>query len=112
MHAQDLYSIMLSGYYSKTNLSKQLLISGSYTLIETDGTKRVVEYEADDKNGFNAVVHKIGTPKHEEPSYHKEPEYHVKEPSYKGHEGYGHETAAYGQEYGQFDDGFVPSFGH
>lgn len=33
---------------------------GQYTLIETDGTKRVVEYEADDKNGFNAVVHKIG----------------------------------------------------
>ncbi|KAI5644716.1 insect cuticle protein domain-containing protein [Phthorimaea operculella] len=38
-------------------------VKGSYTLTETDGTKRVVEYEADDKNGFNAVVHKIGHPK-------------------------------------------------
>lgn len=45
------------------------MVTGSYTLVETDGTKRVVEYEADDKHGFNAVVHKIGTPKHEEPVY-------------------------------------------
>lgn len=44
-------------------------ISGSYSLVESDGTKRVVEYEADHKNGFNAVVHKIGTPK-EQPSSH------------------------------------------
>ncbi|XP_072946180.1 adult-specific cuticular protein ACP-22-like [Epargyreus clarus] len=60
-------------------------VKGTYTLMETDGTKRVVEYEADDKNGFNAVVHKIGTPKedHEEyklakPVYepvHYQPEY-------------------------------------
>lgn len=34
-------------------------------MVESDGTKRVVEYEADKHNGFNAVVHKIGTPKKE-----------------------------------------------
>lgn len=39
--------------------------SGSYSLVESDGTKRVVQYEADKHNGFNAIVHKIGTPKPE-----------------------------------------------
>lgn len=32
-------------------------VRGSYSLIEADGSKRVVEYTADDYNGFNAVVH-------------------------------------------------------
>ncbi|CAH2012060.1 unnamed protein product [Acanthoscelides obtectus] len=36
-------------------------VHGSYSLIEADGTKRIVEYTADDHNGFNAVVHKEGT---------------------------------------------------
>ncbi|KAG5872996.1 hypothetical protein JTB14_023112 [Gonioctena quinquepunctata] len=34
------------------------VVHGSYSLIESDGTKRTVEYTADDHNGFNAVVHK------------------------------------------------------
>ncbi|RZC34519.1 Chitin bind 4 domain containing protein [Asbolus verrucosus] len=34
------------------------VVHGSYSLIEPDGTKRVVEYTADSLNGFNAVVHK------------------------------------------------------
>ncbi|CAH0551438.1 unnamed protein product [Brassicogethes aeneus] len=33
-------------------------VQGSYSLIEADGTKRTVEYTADEHNGFNAVVHK------------------------------------------------------
>nr|AWK28333.1 cuticular protein [Nilaparvata lugens] len=37
-------------------------VQGVYSLIEPDGTKRTVEYTADDHNGFNAVVHKEGTP--------------------------------------------------
>lgn len=40
-------------------------VKGSYTLKEADGTTRVVEYEADKHNGFNAKVHKIGEPKKE-----------------------------------------------
>lgn len=45
-------------------------VKGSYTLKEADGTTRVVEYEADKHNGFNAKVHKIGEPKkQEEQSY-------------------------------------------
>nr|AYA49972.1 cuticular protein 67 [Leptinotarsa decemlineata] len=33
-------------------------VQGSYSLIESDGTRRIVEYTADAHNGFNAVVHK------------------------------------------------------
>ncbi|CAH1102012.1 unnamed protein product [Psylliodes chrysocephalus] len=34
------------------------VVQGSYSLLESDGTKRTVDYTADDHNGFNAVVHK------------------------------------------------------
>lgn len=36
------------------------LVQGSYSLVEPDGTRRIVEYTADEVNGFNAVVHKEG----------------------------------------------------
>uniref|UniRef100_A0A0A1XPJ7 Adult-specific cuticular protein ACP-20 n=1 Tax=Zeugodacus cucurbitae TaxID=28588 RepID=A0A0A1XPJ7_ZEUCU len=39
-------------------------VKGGYTLEEADGTTRVVEYTADDHNGFNAVVKKIGHAHH------------------------------------------------
>ncbi|XP_062561372.1 larval cuticle protein A2B-like [Armigeres subalbatus] len=32
------------------------VVTGSYSLVEPDGTRRVVEYHADPVNGFNAVV--------------------------------------------------------
>ncbi|KAI5726540.1 hypothetical protein M8J76_004561 [Diaphorina citri] len=35
-------------------------VKGSYSLVEPDGSKRTVEYTADEHNGFNAVVHKEG----------------------------------------------------
>lgn len=34
------------------------VVQGSYSLIEPDGTRRIVEYTADPVQGFNAVVHK------------------------------------------------------
>ncbi|XP_048007052.1 cuticle protein 7-like [Leguminivora glycinivorella] len=73
-------------------------VKGSYTLTETDGTKRVVEYEADDKNGFNAVVHKIG-----KPVEHVE---HIKAVKYEPIQ-YHHEFSPQ-----QFDEGFVPIAGY
>lgn len=36
------------------------VVKGGYSLDEPDGTKRVVEYHADDATGFHAVVKKIG----------------------------------------------------
>ena len=33
-------------------------VQGSYSLIEADGSRRIVDYTADSVNGFNAVVHK------------------------------------------------------
>ncbi|XP_046399149.1 larval cuticle protein A3A-like [Ischnura elegans] len=36
------------------------VVQGSYSLVEADGTRRIVDYTADPVNGFNAVVHKEG----------------------------------------------------
>lgn len=33
-------------------------VQGSYSLVESDGSRRIVEYSADAVHGFNAVVHK------------------------------------------------------
>lgn len=32
------------------------VVQGQYSLIEPDGTRRIVDYTADPHNGFNAVV--------------------------------------------------------
>lgn len=37
---------------------------------EADGTERIVEYVADGKNGFNAVVKKVGHP-HQHQHHHE-----------------------------------------
>ena len=34
------------------------VVQGSYSLVEADGTRRIVDYTADPHNGFNAVVRK------------------------------------------------------
>ncbi|KAK0170277.1 hypothetical protein PV328_010856 [Microctonus aethiopoides] len=34
------------------------IVQGSYSLIEADGTRRIVDYSADPVNGFNAVVNR------------------------------------------------------
>lgn len=36
------------------------VVTGQYSLIEADGTRRIVDYTADPVNGFNAVVRKEG----------------------------------------------------
>lgn len=57
------------------------VVKGEYTLDEADGTKRVVQYTADDHHGFNAVVKKIGHAYHPE-VHHQEPVYQY-EPIYQ-----------------------------
>ncbi len=37
-------------------------VTGSYSLIDADGLKRIVDYTASDAAGFNAVVRREGTP--------------------------------------------------
>lgn len=39
-------------------------VKGGYTMKEADGTTRVVEYVADHKGGFQAVVKRIGEAQH------------------------------------------------
>lgn len=36
------------------------IVKGSYSLVEPDGSLRVVDYYADDHRGFNAIVKKLG----------------------------------------------------
>ena len=61
----------------------------------------MVEYEADDKNGFNAVVHRIGTPKEHEEYKPQVYEEYKQKPVYE----------SYNHEYQQLDHGFVPIVG-
>ncbi|XP_046399578.1 cuticle protein 19-like [Ischnura elegans] len=47
------------------------VVKGTYSVHEADGTVRIVEYQADKHNGFNAVVHRSGVATHEQHSgYH------------------------------------------
>jgi hypothetical protein len=46
------------------------LVKGSYSLKESDGSTRVVEYTADKHNGFIAVVKKAGGYTKPEITYH------------------------------------------
>lgn len=45
------------------------VVKGEYSLNEADGTKRVVEYHADHKSGFNAIVKNIGHAHHKVESH-------------------------------------------
>ncbi|XP_013178181.1 PREDICTED: cuticle protein 7-like [Papilio xuthus] len=46
------------------------VVRGAYSLHESDGTIRTVEYSADAHNGFNAVVHRQGHAAHAVPVHH------------------------------------------
>ncbi|XP_058460960.1 cuticle protein 19-like [Malaya genurostris] len=35
------------------------VVKGQYTLVESDGSERIVDYKADDHNGFEAVVKNV-----------------------------------------------------
>ncbi|XP_049693367.2 larval cuticle protein A2B-like [Helicoverpa armigera] len=45
-------------YKSQTEQRNGDLVQGQYSLVDSDGTRRVVDYTADSVNGFNAVVRK------------------------------------------------------
>ncbi|TKX27997.1 cuticular protein RR-2 [Spodoptera litura] len=45
-------------YKSQSEQRNGDLVQGQYSLVDSDGTRRVVDYTADSVNGFNAVVRK------------------------------------------------------
>ncbi|XP_057651048.1 cuticle protein 21-like [Diorhabda carinulata] len=53
------------------------VVKGSYSLVEADGSKRIVEYTADAHSGFNAVVHREPT------AYQSKPVAAYAQPTYK-----------------------------
>lgn len=54
---------------SQSEIRNGGVVKGQYSLVEPDGSIRIVNYEADPHTGFNAVVKKIGPTIHEKPYY-------------------------------------------
>ncbi|XP_061395409.1 cuticle protein 19-like [Musca vetustissima] len=80
------------------------LVKGGYSLKESDGTTRVVEYHADDHNGFNAVVKKIGHAVH--------PEIYGKGLQYGAGYGYAGNSLDQGYYHGGYGYGLGHGHGH
>ncbi|BET00548.1 Cuticle protein [Nesidiocoris tenuis] len=62
-HPQYSYSYSVSDALTGDNKEQHEsrdgdVVQGSYSLVEADGSRRIVDYTADPVNGFNAVVHK------------------------------------------------------
>ncbi|XP_015126797.1 larval cuticle protein A2B-like [Diachasma alloeum] len=57
-YAYDVQDALTGDSKSQHETRNGDVVSGSYSLIEADGTRRIVEYTADPINGFNAVVHR------------------------------------------------------
>nr|AWK28337.1 cuticular protein [Nilaparvata lugens] len=57
-YAYDIQDALTGDSKSQHESRQGDVVSGSYSLVEPDGTRRTVDYTADPVNGFNAVVHK------------------------------------------------------
>ncbi|KAF3423652.1 hypothetical protein E2986_03506 [Frieseomelitta varia] len=57
-YAYDVQDSLTGDSKSQQETRNGDIVSGSYSFIEADGTRRIVEYTADPVNGFNAVVHR------------------------------------------------------
>ncbi|XP_011497705.1 PREDICTED: larval cuticle protein A2B-like [Ceratosolen solmsi marchali] len=57
-YAYDVQDALTGDSKSQQETRDGDVVQGSYSLIEADGTRRIVEYTADPVNGFNAVVHR------------------------------------------------------
>lgn len=55
-YAYDVQDTLTGDAKSQHESREGDIVRGSYSLIEADGTRRIVEYTADSVNGFNAVV--------------------------------------------------------
>ncbi|KAL5233754.1 hypothetical protein ACI65C_001164 [Semiaphis heraclei] len=66
--AYDVSDAYTGDYKTQTEVRDGDYVKGQYTVVEPDGTKRVVDYTADEENGFNAVVSKEGHPTADAPA--------------------------------------------
>ncbi|XP_076671694.1 cuticle protein-like [Andrena cerasifolii] len=57
-YAYDVHDSLTGDAKSQQETRDGDVVQGSYSLIEADGTRRIVDYTADPVNGFNAVVRK------------------------------------------------------
>ncbi|XP_065343894.1 larval cuticle protein A3A-like [Cloeon dipterum] len=57
-YSYDIQDALTGDSKSQSETRNGDVVQGSYSLIEADGTRRIVDYTADPVNGFNAVVHK------------------------------------------------------
>ncbi|XP_015590907.1 larval cuticle protein A2B [Cephus cinctus] len=57
-YSYDVHDSITGDVKSQQETRNGDVVEGSYSLIESDGTRRVVHYTADPHNGFNAVVQK------------------------------------------------------
>lgn len=67
----DIHDSLTGDAKSQTESRDGDVVKGQYSLIEADGSRRIVDYTADPVHGFNAVVHK-------EPAGHHHHEHHAK----------------------------------
>lgn len=54
----DVADSLTGDYKSQTEQRDGDVVQGQYSLVDPDGTRRIVDYAADPVNGFNAVVRK------------------------------------------------------
>lgn len=54
----DIHDSLTGDAKSQTESRDGDVVKGQYSLIEADGSRRIVDYTADPVHGFNAVVHK------------------------------------------------------
>ncbi|XP_076757856.1 larval cuticle protein A3A-like [Xylocopa sonorina] len=57
-YAYDVHDSLTGDVKNQQETRDGDVVQGSYSLLESDGTKRTVDYTADPVNGFNAVVRK------------------------------------------------------
>lgn len=55
-YGYDVQDALTGDFKNKVETRNGDVVQGSYSLIEPDGNRRIVEYTADPINGFNAVV--------------------------------------------------------
>lgn len=70
-YSYDIQDGLTGDFKSQSESRQGDVVKGQYSLLEADGTRRVVDYTADPVHGFNAVVSREGAPKIAAPAYVK-----------------------------------------